>query len=48
MDAPLRVRNVVLALLGAVLLVLKPRYQGPGSNSQDLWIGVSRGVSVTS
>jgi hypothetical protein len=30
MDAAMRVRNVVLALLGAAILVLKLEYHGPG------------------
>lgn len=39
MDSPMRVRNVVLALLGAAILVLKPAYHGPGEVAVQSYAG---------
>lgn len=39
MDSPMRVRNVVLALLGAAVLVLKPGYHGPGEGTVQAYAG---------
>ncbi len=39
MDPPMRMRNVVLALLGAAVLVLKPRYHGPGVPAVQAYAG---------
>ncbi len=39
MDVPMRVRNVVLALLGATVLVLKPGYHGPGEVAVQSYVG---------
>jgi hypothetical protein len=35
----MRVRNVVLALLGAAILVLKPAYHGPGEVAVQSYAG---------
>jgi hypothetical protein len=39
MDSPMRVRNVVFALLGAAILVLKPAYHGPGEVAVQSYAG---------
>jgi hypothetical protein len=39
MDSPTRVRNVVFALVGTAILVLKPAYHGPGEVAVQSYAG---------
>jgi uncharacterized membrane protein len=39
MDTPMKARNVVLALMGAAILVLKPAYHGPGEVAVQSYAG---------